>query len=74
VHCRIAACPGQSFTAKDLGTLPNGFVSRCTAINSHGQAVGDSATNGLFQPRAFLLQHGALVDLGRLPGASFSEA
>src|SRR5258708_13538315 len=65
---------GQSFTVKDLGTLPNGFGSVARGINDRGRVVGDSATNGLFQPHAFSFRHGVMVDLGTLPGANFSDA
>src|SRR6202030_3969433 len=65
---------GQSFTVKDLGTLPNGLFSVARGINNHGQVVGDSETNGFFQPHAFLFENGVMADLGTLPGANFSEA
>src|ERR1700730_11537974 len=74
--CVAASQPvaGQSFTVRDLGTLPNGFVSTARGINDRGQVVGDSETNVLFQPHAFLFDNGKMVDLGTLPGADFSEA
>src|SRR5258708_3754631 len=65
---------GQSFTVKDLGTLPNGFGSVARGINDRGRVVGDSATNGLFQPHAFSFRHGVMVDLGTLPGGTASGA
>src|SRR5260370_41335691 len=74
--CAAALQPafGQSFTVKDLGTLPNGFGSVARGINDRGRVVGDSATNGLLQPHAFSFRHGVMVDLGTLPGANFSGA
>src|SRR5713226_731181 len=65
---------GQSFTVKDLGTLPGGLFSVARGINDRGQIVGDAATSGFFQPHAFQFQNGVMVDLGTLPGGSFSEA
>ena len=70
----LQSAAGQSFTIQDLGTLPGGFVSHASAINEHGEVVGDSATNGLFQPHAFLFRHGGLDDLGTLPSGNFSSA
>jgi probable HAF family extracellular repeat protein len=37
---------GQSFTVKDLGTLPNGFGSVARGINDRGQVVGSSNATG----------------------------
>ena len=67
---------GQSFTIKDLGTLPGGDLSTARGINDRGQVVGDSETKGFSQPHAFLFEDGVMVDLGTLPGAGalFSEA
>jgi hypothetical protein len=44
--CAAALQPaaGQSFTVKDLGTLPHGDFSVARGINNHGQIVGDSET------------------------------
>jgi probable HAF family extracellular repeat protein len=75
--CAAALQPafGQSFTVKDLGTLPHGFVSKALGINDHGEVVGESAVDGLFQPHAFSFENGVMVDLGTLPGFNpFSEA
>src|SRR5260370_12706892 len=74
--CAAALQPafGQSFTVKDLGTLPGGIFSVARGINEHGQVVGFSETNGLSQSHAFLFENGAMVDLGTLPGADFGEA
>ncbi len=55
--CAAASQPaaGQSFTVKDLGTLPGGIFSVARGINDRGEVVGDSATNLFFQPHAFLV-------------------
>src|SRR3979411_849271 len=65
---------GQSFTVKDLGTLPHGSFSVARGINNQGQIVGGSETSGLSHPHAFLFEHQVMADLGLLPGASFSAA
>jgi probable HAF family extracellular repeat protein len=66
---------------KDLGTLNGGYESAALAVNSRGQVVG-AADNGIVdatpmssdvygwgtQTRAFLLQNGAMQDLGTLGG------
>jgi hypothetical protein len=36
---------GQSFTVKDLGTLPGGIFSQARGINDRGQVVGAAATS-----------------------------
>src|SRR5258707_4642220 len=61
--CAAALQPafGQSFTVKDLGTLPGGIFSVARGINEHGQVVGFSATNGLSQSHAFLVEDWAMV-------------
>src|SRR5207302_8296454 len=69
------AAIGQTFTVKDLGTLPHGGDSSARAINDHGQIVGESATNTFSPIHAFLLDNGVMTDLGALPGSNpFSEA
>ena len=60
----------------DLETL-GGLVSQATAINSHGQVVGDSqviSTLGTPPRHAFLYTNGRMVDLGTLPGGINSQA
>ena len=63
---------GQSFTIKDLGTLPGGTTSRANGINDRGQVVGSSGTAGF--THAFLFENGMMVDLGTLPGDDQSNA
>src|SRR3981081_2138661 len=65
---------GQSYTIKDLGTLPGGLNSGAAGINDRGQVVGSSSTNIFTQPHAFLFEDGVMVDLGTLPGGNFSVA
>src|SRR3979411_1832792 len=65
---------GQSFTIKDLGTLPGGLNSGAAGINDRGQVVGSSSTKIFTQPHAFLFEDGVMVDLGTLPGGNFSVA
>ena len=65
---------GQSFTIKDLGTLPLGFPTTIAfGINNRGQVVGDaSIASG--ETHAFLFENGAMVDLGTLHGGESSAA
>src|SRR5260370_40597246 len=65
---------GQSFTVKDLGTLPNGLESVARGINNCGQVVGESTTANLPPHHPFLFENGALGDLGTLPGSGVSGA
>jgi probable HAF family extracellular repeat protein len=48
----------------DLGTLPGGTWSFARAINSSGQIVGYSATNGSIGFHAFFYSNGTMTDLG----------
>src|SRR5216683_2700603 len=64
---------GQSFTVKDLGTLPGGNRSIASRINDRGQVVGYSNTASSVT-HAFLFENGVMVDLGTLPGGNFSFA
>src|SRR5438270_45327 len=67
------AAKGQTFTVKDLGTLPGGTSSNATDINKHGEIVGESTTaNGA--THAFLYQNGFMIDLGTIPGDASSQA
>ena len=49
---------GQSFTIKDLGTLPGGLNSGAAGINDRGQVVGTSSTGNLSGDHAFLFETG----------------
>jgi len=65
---------GQSFTIKDLGTLPLGFPTTIAfGINNRGQVVGAAATASWIR-HAFLFDDGVMTDLGTLPGGSYSDA
>lgn len=57
----------QTYSIKDLGTLPGGAISAAYGINPSGQIVGQSgAAHGGFH--AFSYANGALTDLGTLQG------
>lgn len=57
-----------------LVVLPTlGGASEASAINSRGQVVGVSAA-GPGEFRAVLWENGSVIDLGLLPGDSFSDA
>ena len=65
----------------DLGTLSRGSLngSFATGINSRSQIVGrvDWTTFGytsFTQYRAFFFENGTMLDLGTLPGDSYSSA
>src|SRR5215213_8221903 len=62
----------QQLSVTDLGTLPGGNYSDADGINSRGQVVGFSTTAEL--QRAFLWDHGQMIDLGTLPGGYSSVA
>src|SRR5260370_39786192 len=64
---------GQSFTVKDLGTLPNGLESVARGINNCGQVVGESATTELPPPHSFLFENGVMVDLATFPGGGVNS-
>lgn len=49
----------------DMGTL-GGTISHASAINDHGQAVGQSYTTGNSDPHAFLWNHSQMIDLNSL--------
>jgi probable HAF family extracellular repeat protein len=55
-----------SATAVDIGTLDGDPVSEAFAINSNGQVVGVSFGDAVRGPRAFLYEHGELIDLNDL--------
>lgn len=57
---------------QDLGTLPGDVSSLATGINSRGEIVGFSCLDAAcVNPRAFLLENGAMLDLNSLiPGSN----
>src|SRR5260370_40925060 len=65
---------GQSFTVKDLGTLPNGLESVARGINNCGQVVGESATTKLPPPAALLFADGRMVGHATFPGTCVSRS
>src|SRR5260370_26689917 len=73
--CAAASQPaaGQSFTIKDLGTLPHGVGSVARCINDRCQVVGPSATASSLT-HAILFENGTMVDLGTLPAGSHPSA
>lgn len=67
----VAAQPATTYVLTDLGTL-GGTQSFARSINNEGQVTGNSrsATNQL---HAYVWQDGVMVDLGTLPGHTFSR-
>lgn len=57
----------HSHRAQDLGTLPGDVLSEAFAINDRGQVVGVSF-GGATGSRAFLWQHGVMMDFNDLVG------
>jgi probable HAF family extracellular repeat protein len=56
-----------------LGTLPGGLDSSGSAINNHGQLVGNAYTTSGY-PHAFRWENGVMTGLGTLPGGLSSGA
>ena len=51
---------------KDLGTVGNDGCSEALAVNSEGQTVGQSFSCDFSTVRAFLWEHGSMIDLNTL--------
>ena len=51
---------------QDLGTLSGDAISEALGVNAQGQIVGVSFAEGFANPRAFIFQHGSMVDLNTL--------
>jgi probable HAF family extracellular repeat protein len=51
---------------QDLGTLPGDAISEALGVNAQGQIVGVSYAAGFANPRAFIYEHGSMVDLNTL--------
>ena len=66
----------QTYTAIDLGTLPDGSLPIAFGVNNSGQVVGYAlAVSGPFLgEEAFLYSGGTMIYLSPLPGDSFSFA
>jgi probable HAF family extracellular repeat protein len=62
----------EAGTLRSLGTL-GGDSSEAIALNDRGQVVGVSSTRS-GRMHAFLWQSGRMIDLGVLPGMSWSKA
>jgi probable HAF family extracellular repeat protein len=61
-------------TARDLGMRAHGDTCYATAINVHGQIVGEANAKPGALGRAFVWQVGAFRSLGVLPGGDYSVA
>ncbi len=57
------------YTVTDIGTLGGAYIY-VSGINSSGQVVGNSTTNGAYFMHAFVYGVGALQDLGTLGGTN----
>ena len=58
----------------DLGALPDAKFSQAWAINNHGQIAGSSGGSEGSDQHAALWRDGEWIDLGTLPGHTFSLA
>jgi probable HAF family extracellular repeat protein len=68
----VTAARSQPATPLDLGTL-GGQFSLASALNNRGDVVGRSVTAS-GTTHGFLWQAGEMIDLGTLPGGTYSEA
>jgi probable HAF family extracellular repeat protein len=73
----VSAADGSAFNAQafrwtrgrgieNLGVLPGDSLSQALGINDKGQVVGISCTAGFASCRAFLYDHGVMMDLNEL--------
>lgn len=61
------------YALTDLGSLVGGYGSAANDINDSGQITGVAVTASGYD-HAFLYSHGRMVDLGALPGGSYSDS
>jgi probable HAF family extracellular repeat protein len=63
-------CSAQTYTIKDLGTLPGGHSSGAKAINATAQVTGFAYDSNDTISDVFRYSNGLLTDLGTLGGSS----
>jgi probable HAF family extracellular repeat protein len=80
----ISAADGAAFNAQafrwtrgrgieNLGVLPGDSISQALGINDKGQIVGISCTAGFGSCRAFLYEHGVMMDLNDLVPDDYAD-
>jgi probable HAF family extracellular repeat protein len=80
----VSAADGASFNAQafrwtrargleNLGVLPGDSLSQALGINDKGQIVGVSCTAGFVSCRAFLYDHGVMMDLNELVPDDYAD-
>jgi probable HAF family extracellular repeat protein len=80
----VSAADGATFNAQafrwtrgrgleNLGVLPGDSLSQALGINDQGQIVGISCTAGFASCRAFLFDHGVMLDLNELVPDDYAD-
>ena len=80
----VSAADGAAFNAQafrwtrgrgieNLGVLPGDSLSQALGINDKGQIVGISCTAGFASCRAFLYDHGVMMDLNELVPDDYAD-
>ena len=80
----VSAADGAAFNAQafrwtrgrgieNLGVLPGDSLSQALGINDKGQIVGISCTAGFASCRAFLYEHGVMMDLNELVPDDYAD-